>query len=125
MDRKEFIGLAAPAAIGLSVFPDALFAKGPKGLHTARDLNAYLRSLVEVDEPSVDKIIVGNPDTGISKIGCAWMPYWSTLKEARAKGVNTLVVHEPTFYAHWDLDQENDMFERTPSPAKHKYVEAV
>jgi putative NIF3 family GTP cyclohydrolase 1 type 2 len=125
MKRKEFIGLATPVAIGLSVFPDALFAKGPAGLVSARDLNAYLRSLIEVDEPSVDKLIVGDPETRIKKIGTAWMPYWSTLKEARAKGVNTLVVHEPTFYTHRDLDETRGGYLSAPSPAKELYLEQV
>jgi len=125
MKRKEFIGLAAPAAIGLSVFPDSLFAKGSRGVESARDLNAYLRSLIEVDEPSVDKIIVGDPETLISKIGTAWMPYWSTLKEARAKGVNTLVVHEPTFYTHRDLDETRGSYLSSPSPAKELFMEQV
>ena len=124
MKRKEFIGLAAPAAIGLSVFPDTLFAKGP-GVVNARDLNAYLRSLIEVNEPSVDKVIVGDPDTKISKIGTAWMPYWSTLKEARAMGVNTMVVHEPTFYTHRDLDETRGDHLNAPSPAKEQYMKQV
>jgi putative NIF3 family GTP cyclohydrolase 1 type 2 len=125
MKRKEFIGLAAPAAIGLSTFPNALFAKSPTGIKTSRDLNAYLRSLIEVNEPSVDKVIVGDPDTPISKIGTAWMPYWHTLKEARAKGVNTMVVHEPTFYTHRDLEAASGDYLNAPSPAKELYLEQV
>jgi putative NIF3 family GTP cyclohydrolase 1 type 2 len=125
MKRKEFIGLAAPAAIGLSVFPDTLFAKGPTGVVSALDLNAYLRSLIEVNEPSVDKVIVGDPDTLITKIGTAWMPYWSTLKKARTKGVNTLVVHEPTFYTHRDLDETRGGYISAASPAKELYTEQV
>jgi len=125
MKRKEFIGMAAPAAIGLSTFPEALFAKTSTGIKTAGDLNTYLRSLIEVDEPSVDKVIVGDPDTPISKIGTAWMPYWNTLKEARAKGVNTMVVHEPTFYTHRDLEAKGGDYLNAPSPAKELYLEQV
>jgi putative NIF3 family GTP cyclohydrolase 1 type 2 len=125
MKRKEFIGLAAPAAIGLSAFPDALFAKSHTGIKSARDLNAYLRSLIEVNEPSVDKVIVGNPDTAISKIGTAWMPYWHTLKEAKAMGVNTMVVHERTFYTHRDLEATGGDYLNAPSPAKELYQEQV
>jgi len=125
MKRKEFIGLAAPAAIGLSVFPDTLFAKNHAGIKTAGELNAYLRSLIEVDEPSVDKVIVGNPDTPISKIGTAWMPYWKTLKEAKTKGINTMVVHEPTFYTHRDLEAKGGDYLNAPSPVKELYQEQV
>jgi putative NIF3 family GTP cyclohydrolase 1 type 2 len=117
--------MAAPAAIGLSMFPDALFAMRNEGVESARDLNAYLRSLIEVDEPSVDKVIVGDPETKITKIGTAWMPYWLTLKEARAKGVNTMVVHEPTFYTHRDLDETKWDHLSAPSPAKEMYQEQV
>jgi len=125
MKRKEFIGVTAGAAIGMSAFPEALFAKGHAGIKTAAELNAYLRSLIEVDEPSVDKVIVGNPDTPISKIGTAWMPYWNTLKEARAIGVNTMVVHEPTFYTHRDLEATGGDYLNAPSPAKEQYLEQV
>jgi putative NIF3 family GTP cyclohydrolase 1 type 2 len=125
MKRKEFIGLTAPAVIGLSVFPDVLFAKPRAGIKTARDLNAYLRSLIEVNEPSVDKVIVGDPDTSITKIGTAWMPYWQTLKEAKEMGVNTMVVHEPTFYTHRDLEETGWDYQNAPSPAKELYQEQV
>ena len=117
--------MAAPAAIGLSAFPNTLFAKSHAGIKTAGELNAYLRSLIEVDEPSVDKVIVGNPDTPISIIGTAWMPYWHTLKEAKAKGVNTMVVHEPTFYTHRDLEAASGDYLNAPSPAKEVYQEQV
>jgi putative NIF3 family GTP cyclohydrolase 1 type 2 len=125
MKRREFINVAGPTAIGLSTFPDVLFAKNHIEIITARDLNAYLRSLVEVDEPSVDKIIFGDPETVISKIGTAWMPYWHTLMEAREKGVNILVVHEPTFYTHRDLEETRGDYFSSPSPAKERYMEQV
>ena len=125
MKRKEFIGLAASSAMAISMFPDALFARNQGRVISAKDLNDYLRSLIEVDEPSVDKVIVGDPETKITKIGTAWMPYWKTLKEARAKGVNTMVVHEPTFYTHRDLDETKWDHLGAPSPAKEMYQEQV
>ena len=64
-------------------------------------------------------------DTRIKKIGTAWMPYFSTLKEAHKQGVNVLVVHEPTFYTHWDLGKTGYDFYNAPSPAKDQYIEAV
>jgi putative NIF3 family GTP cyclohydrolase 1 type 2 len=92
---------------------------------TAGDLNTYLRSIIEVDEPSVDRIVIGDPTTPITKIGTAWMPYWKTLKKAVEEGVNTLIVHEPTFYTHWDLDAENSDYQRAPIPARDKYTSVV
>ena len=46
----------------------------------AIDVNDYLRSLCDVKEPSVDRIIIGDPNTRVTKIGTCWMPYWKTLK---------------------------------------------
>jgi putative NIF3 family GTP cyclohydrolase 1 type 2 len=125
MKRRDFINVAAPTTLGVSAFPGALFAKNNSGVVTAEDLNRYLRSLVEVNEPSVDKIIVGNPETKISKIGTAWMPYWSTLKKAKAAGVNTMVVHEPTFYTHRDLEETKNDYLSAPSPANELYSDQV
>ena len=76
---------------------------------TARELCDYLRTLggdaVDVNT-TVDKVIIGDPDTPIQKIGTCWMPYLDVLKEAYAAGVNVMVCHEPTFYAHHDLEEE-------------------
>jgi putative NIF3 family GTP cyclohydrolase 1 type 2 len=73
----------------------------------ASDIDLYLKSLAPIPAKTVDRIIIGNPETEVHKIGTAWMPYWDTCREAVAQGVNVLVVHEPTFYTHWDLDGEN------------------
>lgn len=125
MNRKNFIQLAA---FGTT---NALFNKNPISLSKSRkkliakDVQDYLRSLIEVEEPSVDRIIIGDPNTEVTKIGTAWTPYWKTLKEANARGVNTLVVHEPTFYTHWDLDRKDlgaDYYS-SPSPAREEYFE--
>jgi len=106
MKRKEFLKTSAITALGVSFFTKTI--SGSRSLkdlsiETADDLHKYMRSMVEVDEPSVDKIIIGEPNTRIKKIGTCWMPYWNTLKEAKSKGINTIVTHEPTFYSHHDL----------------------
>lgn len=71
----------------------------------AHELNAWLRSLQSVPEPSVDRIIVGDPETVIRGIAVAWTPTWDALREAEAKGCNVFVAHEPTFFSHFDLDR--------------------
>lgn len=116
---------SGPVALGISILPASVFTRSCSDGMTANELNAYLRSLVEVDEPSVDKIIVGDPNTRISKIGTAWMPYWQTMKEARDLGVNTMVVHEPTFYTHHDLEETHGDYHSAPSPAREAYLEQV
>ena len=88
----------------------------------AIDVHHYLRSLCEVSEPSVDRIVIGDPETKVTKIGTAWMPYWKTCREASRRGVNTLIVHEPTFYTHWDLDEKESDFFDAPAPGKEAYL---
>jgi putative NIF3 family GTP cyclohydrolase 1 type 2 len=121
MKRREFIITTGLASMSLSMKPADIM----KEIETAGDLHNYLRSLHSVRENSVDKIIIGDPDTKINKAGTAWMPYSKTLKNAVKQGVNVLVVHEPTFYMHRDLDIEGQTIYEIPSPAKEQYIEAV
>ena len=89
---------------------------------TAQELNDYLVSLVKVDiKDSVDRVIVGDPQTRVRKIGTCWLPYWDTLKEAARKGVNVIVTHEPTFYHHFDL-QARDRTYPEQIRAKRKWI---
>ncbi len=76
---------------------------------TAHDLNLWLRSLHPVPEPSVDRIIAGNPELVVRGIGVVWMPTWAALREAAARGLNVVVAHEPCFYTHHDLDGFADL----------------
>lgn len=91
---------------------------------SAADVNNYLRSLCDVKEPSVDRVIIGDPTTPVKKIGTCWTPCWETLKTTVSKGINTLIVHEPTFYHHWDLDVKNESYLSGDSPAQ-KYYSAL
>jgi len=102
MKRRDFIYAAGLGSLSFGFHPQAFF---PTGISTAADLNRFLRTVFIVNEPSVDRIIIGNPETKIRKVGTAWMPYFETLKQAVAQGINVLVVHEPIFYDHWDLEQ--------------------
>ena len=73
----------------------------------------------------MDRIVIGDPETKIQKVGTCWQPYFSTLRQAKGLGINLMIVHEPTFYTHWDLDQESSLYNSTPSPAREKYQEAI
>lgn len=72
----------------------------------AIDLHQYFLSLVDLAalgrRNSGDRIFFGDPQTEISRIGTCWLPYLDTLKKAHAKGINVMVVHEPSLYAHGD-----------------------
>jgi putative NIF3 family GTP cyclohydrolase 1 type 2 len=131
MDRRRFIELAGLASAGAFMpATGAVASPGPARTSSAADLKAkdvaaHLRSIVAVDEPSTDRIIVGDPETEVAAIGTCWMPYWETCRQAVRDGVNLLVVHEPTFYTHWDLDEKSpDLFGASPAGRK-AYLEAL
>ncbi|HYD85432.1 MAG TPA: Nif3-like dinuclear metal center hexameric protein, partial [Opitutus sp.] len=70
----------------------------------AHELNAWLRALHPVPEPSVDRVIAGDPQEEVKGIAVMWTPTWAALREALTQGCNVLVAHEPTFFSHLDLD---------------------
>lgn len=121
MRRRDFIRTTGLVSVSLGIFP----VISENDIRTAGDLQKYLRSLYSVQEPSVDRVIIGDPDTKIKKAGTAWTPYFKTLREAVSQGINVLIVHEPTFYRHWDLDNKTPDYFNTPSPAKDRYLEAL
>jgi len=127
MNRRGFLEITGKGALGLVLSQrlagaDNSNSEVKKQMLTAKDVNDHLRSLCEVREPSVDRIIIGKGDTAVTKIGTAWQPYWKTCREAVNRGVNTLVVHEPTFYTHWDLDaKEGGIIERD-GPGRKEYL---
>jgi putative NIF3 family GTP cyclohydrolase 1 type 2 len=67
-------------------------------------LHHWLRSLHEVPEPTVDRIIIGSTGTPVRGIAVVWMPTWNTLRVAEKQGLNVVIAHEPTFFSHHDLD---------------------
>jgi len=134
MKRREFIELAGAASAG-AVFsgagPASLSGAGPAASSPAakpllaEDVASYLRTLAEVAEPSVDRIVVGDPSTEVTGIGTCWLPYWETCRQAVRDGVNLLVVHEPTFYTHWDLDEKSPDLFAASAAGRAAYLKAV
>lgn len=124
MLRKDFIKLAAMA--GVIISPAGKIRNEQKaGELTAAELQKYLVSLTVLPERTVDRIVIGDPQTRIKKIGTCWMPVWSTLKEAVKAGVNVMVTHEPTFYTHWDLDEKKEGYHSSIESTKQAYLELV
>jgi putative NIF3 family GTP cyclohydrolase 1 type 2 len=121
MKRREFLIKTGLTSIALNTNVKSIENKTIR----AGDLLNYLRSLYPIPEPSVDRIVIGDPETRIKKAGTAWMPYLKTLKDAVNLGINVLVVHEPAFYRHWDLDTNGGELFNMPSPAREQYLEAV
>ncbi|MBN1589908.1 MAG: Nif3-like dinuclear metal center hexameric protein [Pirellulales bacterium] len=115
MRRRDFLYLVGANSVAAVMATDTLAKTTLETLRekkqiTAGDLQDYLRSLYEVKEPSCDHIIVGKPENKVSKVGTAWMGYWRICRKAVDAGVDTLVVHEPTFYSHWDLGDKTAQY---------------
>jgi len=95
MERRRFIHLAGLASAA-TLFPDSTAnpLSGAEavarsfGVATlrAKDVNAHLRSLAPVAEPSVDRIVIGDPETEVSHIGTCWLPDWDTCRRAVGDG---------------------------------------
>jgi len=129
MIRKDFIKLAALtggyfATSGATRGENLSLFKKTDSL-TASELQQYLVSLTQLRPKTVDRIIIGDPETRVKKIGTCWMSNWETCKNAVESGVNVLITHEPTFYTHWDLDEKNEDYFRSPEFTKQLYLHQV
>src|ERR1700757_5159917 len=96
---------------------------------TAREVVAEIREQVGVEwqKDTVDTFKAGNPDTAVTGIAVTMMATMDVLERASAKGLNFVITHEPTFYAHLDTPEgmaENDPVwaEKRAFIAKHNMV---
>lgn len=89
---------------------------------TALELHRWLRGRHDVPEPSVDRIITGDPATSVAGIAVVWTPTWQALREALAQGCNVVVAHEPTYFAHRECDGFEAEFAHVPPLAKQAIV---
>lgn len=91
---------------------------------TARDVVAEIQKQVGVEwqKDTVDTFKAGNPDTPVTGIAVTMMATMDVLERASAKGLNFVITHEPTFYAH--LDTPEGMAESDPMWAeKRAFIE--
>jgi len=51
-------------------------------------------------EKSVDRIIMGDPEKEIERVGVTWMSTFEKVREAVRRGCEMLITHEPTFWVH-------------------------
>jgi putative NIF3 family GTP cyclohydrolase 1 type 2 len=129
MDRKDFIKLAGLtggylASSGVTKGEVSLAFNNSIGI-TAAELQRFLVSLTQLKPKTVDRFIIGDPETAIRKIGTCWMSDWKTCRKAVESGVNVLITHEPTFYTHWDLDEKEGDFLSSPEYTKQLYLQQV
>jgi putative NIF3 family GTP cyclohydrolase 1 type 2 len=74
---------------------------------TARNVVAEIQKQVGVawQRDTVDTFKAGNPDTAVTGIAVTMMATMDVLQRASAKGLNFVITHEPTFYAHLDTPE--------------------
>jgi putative NIF3 family GTP cyclohydrolase 1 type 2 len=74
---------------------------------TARELVAEIQKQggVEWKKDTVDTFKAGNPDTPVTGVAVTMMATMDVLERASAKGLNFVITHEPTFYAHLDTPE--------------------
>lgn len=74
---------------------------------TARELVAEIQKQVGVEwrHDTVDTFKAGNPDTVVTGVAVTMMATMDVLQRASAKGLNVIITHEPTFYAHEDVPE--------------------
>lgn len=74
---------------------------------TAREVVADIQKQVGVDwqKETVDTFKAGDPDTVVTGIAVTMMATMDVLQRASAKGLNLVITHEPTFYAHLDTPE--------------------
>ena len=84
------------------------------GKPTARQIVAEIQKQVGVpwQKDTVDTFKAGDPDTPVTGIAITMMATMDVLERASAKGLNFVITHEPTFYAH--LDTPEGMSESDP-----------
>jgi putative NIF3 family GTP cyclohydrolase 1 type 2 len=70
-------------------------------------LNHFLDRAPWIDrDRTVDRVIVGDPEKSVSTCIVTWISSYNAVRKAVQEGVDLLVTHEPTFYAHdHELDQ--------------------
>jgi putative NIF3 family GTP cyclohydrolase 1 type 2 len=91
---------------------------------TAREVVAEIQKQVGVEwkKETVDMFKAGNPDTAVTGIAVTMMATMDVLQRASARGLNFVITHEPTFYAH--LDTPEGMPESDPVWAeKRAFIE--
>ena len=74
---------------------------------TARQIVAEIQKQASVpwNSNTVDTFKAGDPDTPVTGIAVTMMATMDVLERASAKGLNFVITHEPTFYAHLDTPE--------------------
>lgn len=74
---------------------------------TARQIVSEIQKQVGVEwtKDTVDTFKAGDPDTVVTGVAVTMMATMDVLQRASAQGLNFIITHEPTFYAHLDTPE--------------------
>jgi putative NIF3 family GTP cyclohydrolase 1 type 2 len=74
---------------------------------TARQIVSEIQKQVGVEwaQDTVDTFKAGDPDTVVTGVAVTMMATIDVLQRASAQGLNFIITHEPTFYAHLDTPE--------------------
>jgi putative NIF3 family GTP cyclohydrolase 1 type 2 len=90
----------------------------------AQNVQDHLRSLdggwMDL-ENTVDTFKSGDPSSEVTGIAVGWMSYRWALERAIELGCNLFVTHEPTYWDHWDRDE--DVFSLPGAAEKKRFIE--
>jgi putative NIF3 family GTP cyclohydrolase 1 type 2 len=97
--------MAAVLCVGATLWASVSDAQEKK--ITAREVVEEIKKQVGVpwQAETVDTFKAGNPDTPVTGIAVTMMATMDVLQRAQAKGLNFVITHEPTFYAHLDVPE--------------------
>jgi putative NIF3 family GTP cyclohydrolase 1 type 2 len=101
--RMRGVGIAISLAmISLAMMMSSGLRAQSKPGPTAREVVAAIQANVGVPwmKDTVDTFKAGNPDTVVTGIAVTMMATMDVLQRASAQGLNFVITHEPTFYAH-------------------------
>ena len=103
----------AAVVVCAGVFASGAIARAQKPGPTAREIVTEIQKQVGLPwkTETVDTFKAGNPDTPVTGIAVTMMATMDVLQRASAQGLNFVITHEPTFYAHLDVPEgmpEND-----------------
>jgi putative NIF3 family GTP cyclohydrolase 1 type 2 len=107
--NRTAVGLVWAGVLACGAITPAQNKTGP----SAREIVAEIQKQVGVPwkMETVDTFKAGNPDTEVTGIAVTMMATMDVLQRASAQGLNFVITHEPTFYAHLDVPEgmpEND-----------------
>jgi putative NIF3 family GTP cyclohydrolase 1 type 2 len=102
--------LAASVAVTMALIVGGTLCLAQGKKITAREVVAEIQKQVGVpwQKETVDTFKAGNPDTVVTGIAVTMMATMDVLERASAKGLNFVITHEPTFYAHLDTPEGMD-----------------